>query len=60
MAGTELLIPLAEVAGVFVGFGALIAVRRDGPTEPQEVAPVTSSAASERTTSPCSDIDAFG
>jgi hypothetical protein len=27
MQGTDVLIPLAEIAGVFVGFGALIAVR---------------------------------
>jgi hypothetical protein len=40
MADTELLIPLAEIAGVFVGFGALIAVRSGGPTEPMEVAPM--------------------
>ncbi len=40
MADTELLIPLAEIAGVFVGFGALIAIRSGGPTEPQEVAPM--------------------
>lgn len=38
MPDTELLMPLAEIAGVFVGFGALIAVRRGGPTEPEEVA----------------------
>jgi hypothetical protein len=31
---------LAEIAGVFVGFGALIAVRSGGPGEPQEVAPM--------------------
>ncbi len=40
MAETELLIPLAEIAGVFVGFGALIAVRSSGPTEPLEIAPM--------------------
>jgi Na+/melibiose symporter-like transporter len=40
MPDTELLIPLAEIAGVFVGFGALIAVRSGGPTEPTEVAPM--------------------
>jgi hypothetical protein len=40
MADTELLIPLAEIAGVFVGFGALIAVRSGGPSEPLEVAPM--------------------
>lgn len=40
MQDTELLIPLAEIAGVFVGFGALIAVRSGGPTEPMEVAPM--------------------
>ncbi len=40
MADTELLIPLAEIAGVFVGFGALIAVRSGGPSDPYEVAPM--------------------
>jgi hypothetical protein len=40
MPDTELLIPLAEIAGVFVGFGALIAVRTGGPTAPMEVAPM--------------------
>jgi len=40
MPDTELLIPLAEIAGVFVGFGALIAVRAGGPTAPAEVAPI--------------------
>ena len=40
MVDTELLVPLAEIAGVFVGFGALIAVRSGGPTEPLEVAPM--------------------
>ncbi len=40
MADTEMLIPLAEIAGVFVGFGALIALRSGGPTEPREVAPM--------------------
>ena len=40
MADTESLIPLAEIAGVFVGFGALIAVRSGGPTDPLEVAPM--------------------
>ena len=40
MPDTELLIPLAEIAGVFVGFGALIAVRAGGAGEPQEVAPM--------------------
>jgi hypothetical protein len=40
MQDTELLIPLAEIAGVFVGFGALIAVRAGGPTTALEVAPM--------------------
>ncbi len=40
MADTELLIPMAEIAGVFVGFGALIALRSGGPTDPREVAPM--------------------
>jgi hypothetical protein len=33
MQDTELLMELAGIAGVFVGFGALIAVRGGGPTE---------------------------
>jgi hypothetical protein len=33
MQDTELFIELAGIAGVFVGFGALIAVRSGGPTE---------------------------
>ena len=40
MTDTEFLVPLAEIAGVFVGFGALIAVRSGGPTAPEEVAPM--------------------
>jgi len=40
MSETEALVPLAEIAGVFVGFGALIAVRSGGPTEAQVVAPM--------------------
>jgi hypothetical protein len=36
----DLFVGLAGIAGVFVGFGALIAVRSGGPTEPQEVTPV--------------------
>ncbi len=35
-----LLLSLAEIAGVFVGFGALIALRSGGPREPYEVVPV--------------------
>ncbi len=37
MADTELLIPLAEIAGVLVGFGALIAVRSAGASGALEV-----------------------
>ena len=37
MQDTELFLSLAEIAGVFVGFGALIAVRSGGPTEASEV-----------------------
>jgi hypothetical protein len=37
MQGTELLIPLAEIAGVFVGFGALIAVRGAAASETHEL-----------------------
>jgi hypothetical protein len=38
MPDTDLFMELAGIAGVFVGFGALIAVRSGGPTEPLEVA----------------------
>jgi MFS family permease len=37
MQETDLFLSLAEIAGVFVGFGALIAVRSGGPTEAGEV-----------------------
>jgi hypothetical protein len=40
MQDTELFLSLAEIAGVFVGFGALIAVRSGGPSEPLEVTPM--------------------
>jgi hypothetical protein len=40
MQDTELFLSLAEIAGVFVGFGALIAMRSGGAREPQEVAPM--------------------
>lgn len=40
MQDTELFLSLAEIAGVFVGFGALIAVRSGAAGEPQEVAPM--------------------
>ncbi len=40
MQDTELFLSLAEIAGVFVGFGALIAVRSGGAGDPQEVAPM--------------------
>jgi hypothetical protein len=40
MQDADLFLGLAGIAGVFVGFGALIAVRSGGPTEPQEVTPV--------------------
>ena len=40
MQDTDLFLELAGIAGVFVGFGALIAVRNGGASEPQEVAPV--------------------
>jgi hypothetical protein len=40
MLDVEVLLSLAEIAGVFVGFGALIAVRSGGPSQPQEVAPM--------------------
>ncbi len=38
MQDADLFMELAAIGGVFVGFGALIAVRRGGPTEPLEVA----------------------
>ena len=40
MQDTELFLSLAEIAGVFVGFGALIASGAGGASEPQEVAPM--------------------
>ncbi len=40
MQHTDLFMELAGIAGIFVGFGALIAVRSGGPSEPQEVAPM--------------------
>jgi len=40
MQDTELFMELAGIAGVFVGFGALIAVRSGGAGEPQEVSPM--------------------
>jgi len=38
MQDADLYLALAGIAGVFVGFGALIAVRSGGPSEPEEVA----------------------
>jgi hypothetical protein len=40
MQDAELFMGLAGIAGVFVGFAALIAVRSGGPTDPLEVAPM--------------------
>ena len=37
MQDTELFLSLAEIAGVFVGFGALISVRSGGSSEALEV-----------------------
>jgi hypothetical protein len=37
MQDADLLVQLAGIAGVFVGFGALISVRSGGPTEADEV-----------------------
>ena len=37
MQDTELLLSLAEIAGVFVGFAALISVRSGGASDPHEV-----------------------
>jgi len=38
MQDADLLVALAGIAGVFVGFGALISIRGGGATEPHEVA----------------------
>ena len=40
MQDTELFLSLAEIAGVFVGFGALIAIRSAGPANVIEVASI--------------------
>jgi len=40
MQDADLFMELAAIAGVFVGFGALIAVRSGGPSEPLELAPM--------------------
>ena len=40
MQDADLLVGLAGIAGVFVGFAALIAIRSGGPTDPLEVAPM--------------------
>jgi uncharacterized membrane protein len=40
MQDADLLMGLAGIAGVFVGFGALIAVRGGGVSEPGEISPV--------------------
>jgi hypothetical protein len=40
MQDADLFLELAGIAGVFVGFAALIAVRGGGPSEPLEVAPM--------------------
>jgi hypothetical protein len=40
MQDTDLFMELAGIAGVFVGFGALIAVRSGGPSQPEELAPM--------------------
>jgi hypothetical protein len=40
MQDADLFLELAGIAGVFVGFGALIAVRSGGPSEPLEVTPM--------------------
>jgi hypothetical protein len=37
MQDTELFLSMAEIAGVFVGFGALISVRSGGPSDAHEV-----------------------
>ena len=40
MQDADLFLELAAIAGVFVGFGALIAVRSGGPRAPEELAPM--------------------
>ncbi len=40
MQDADLFLSLAGIAGVFVGFGALIAARSGGPSDPLEVAPM--------------------
>jgi hypothetical protein len=40
MQDADLFMELAGIAGVFVGFGALIAVRSGGASEPAEISPV--------------------
>ncbi len=40
MQDADLFLSLAGIAGVFVGFGALISTRSGGPSEPLEVAPM--------------------
>jgi len=40
MQDADLFVGLAGIAGVFVGFGALIAVRSGGPTDPLELSPM--------------------
>lgn len=40
MQDADLFLELAGIAGVFVGFGALIAVRSGGATGPDEIAPM--------------------
>jgi hypothetical protein len=40
MQDADLFLSLAGIAGVFVGFAALIAVRSGGPSDPLEVAPM--------------------
>ena len=42
MQDTDLLVQLAAIAGVFVGFGALIAVRSGGASDAHEVAYIRS------------------
>ena len=42
MQDTDLFLSLAEIAGVFVGFGALISVRGGGPSDAHEVAYIRS------------------
>ncbi len=48
MQDTELFLSLAEIAGVFVGFGALISIRSAGASDAHETDPSGGAAAAHR------------